>query len=358
MPQIPESPETLQDAVDERFMRMALCQARRGLGLTSPNPAVGAVIVSEGSVIGHGYHESAGKPHAEVVALSKLSDVTRAKGATLYVTLEPCSTHGRTPPCTDAIIRANLGRVVIGAIDPNPNHSGRGVELLRQAGIDVTIGVLESECSGLNVGFNKWITTKTPWVIAKVAQTLDGRISRPPAENQWLSNERSRRLTHYLRSTVDAILVGAETVRRDDPQLTIRFAKGARPQPWRVIVVRSGAIPPAAKLLTDRFADRTLVFRDRSWRDILEDLGNKGVTRLLVEGGGQVLGDLLDKREIDEVWSFLTPYLVGGDKPSFAGTGIDRAEEAIPFEAIRYKRVGNDLLIRGKVRPQHFQRLG
>jgi diaminohydroxyphosphoribosylaminopyrimidine deaminase/5-amino-6-(5-phosphoribosylamino)uracil reductase len=159
MPQISEYSEGLPRAVDERFMRFALCQARRGLGSTSPNPAVGAIIVHAGEVLATGFHERAGEPHAEINALSKLSSLNRAKGATLYVTLEPCSTHGRTPPCTEAIVRAGIARVVIGAIDPNPRHSGRGVDLLRQAGLDVITGILESECTNLNVGFNKWIVT-------------------------------------------------------------------------------------------------------------------------------------------------------------------------------------------------------
>jgi diaminohydroxyphosphoribosylaminopyrimidine deaminase/5-amino-6-(5-phosphoribosylamino)uracil reductase len=349
MPQISEYSEGLPRAVDERFMRFALCQARRGLGSTSPNPAVGAIIVQAGEVIATGFHERAGEPHAEINALSKLSSLDRSNGATLYVTLEPCSTHGRTPPCTEAIVRAGIARVVIGAIDPNPRHSGRGVDLLRQTGLDVTTGILESECTNLNVGFNKWIVTKTPWVIAKVAQTLDGRITRPPAESQQLSNKRSQRLTHYLRSTVDAIMVGGETVRRDDPQLTIRLVHSQN-QPWRVIATRSGEIPRTAKVFTDRFANRTLVYQGKSWSEIFAELGDRGVTRLLVEGGGEVLGDLLDKREIDEIWCFLTPYLVGGDKPSFAGVGIDRYEEAIAIETTRYKQIGNDLLIRGRVR--------
>jgi diaminohydroxyphosphoribosylaminopyrimidine deaminase/5-amino-6-(5-phosphoribosylamino)uracil reductase len=349
MSQISEQGPGSLKVFDERFMRFALCQARRGLGMTSPNPAVGAVIVDQGQIVASGFHERAGEPHAEINALSKLSSLERTKGATLYVTLEPCSTHGRTPPCTEAIIRAGLSRVVIGSIDPNPRHSGRGVEVLRQAGLEVAVGTLESECANLNVGFNKWITTRTPWVIAKVAETLDGRISRPPGQARQLSNRRSQRLTHYLRSTVDAILVGGETVRADDPQLTIRFVH-AQNQPWRAIVTRSGAIPRQSKLLTDGFADRTLIYRDQSWREIFADLGDRGVTRLLVEGGGRILGDLLDKREIDEIWCFLTPYLVGGDKPSFAGTGIGRYEEAIAMETIRYKQIGSDLLVRGRIR--------
>src|SRR5271165_7283677 len=190
---------------DVRYMRLALRLASKGLGRTSPNPAVGSVLVGDGTVLSSGWHRRAGGPHAEIEALSALPNPGSAAGATLYVTLEPCSTHGRTPPCTDAIIAAKIGRVVIGAIDVNPKHQGRGIEQLRRAGIAVTTGVLAEKCDLLNVGFNKWIATGTPWVIAKIAQSLDGRITRPALEPTWLSNTQSLRLVHSLRSTVDEI---------------------------------------------------------------------------------------------------------------------------------------------------------
>ena len=271
-----------------------------------------------------------------------------ASGATLYVTLEPCSTTGRTPPCTDAIIAAKIDRVVVGAIDPNPKHHGRGLDQLRSAGIAVTTGVLAEECELLNVGFNRWITSGTPWVIAKVAQSLDGRITRPPGESQWISNTRSRRVAHCLRSTADAILVGAETVRRDNPRLTVR----ERPrsiQPFRVVVTRSGNIPADASILTDQYRDRTVVFRGTAWLDLLTDLGARGVTRLLVEGGGDVLGQLRDQQLIDELWCFISPCLTGGDKPSFAGAGVATMGDASWLDRIRYKRFGDDVLVTGQV---------
>ncbi len=331
-------------------MRLALCEARKGLGQTSPNPAVGAVIVGAGSAMATGWHQRAGGPHAEVVALSNLKDPALAAGATLYVTLEPCSTTGRTPPCTDAIIAAGIGRVVVGTIDVNPKHRGRGLDRLRQAGVDVTAGVLAEECGLLNTGFNKWITTGMPWVIAKVAQSLDGRITRPAGEPQWLSNPRSRRVVQLLRSTVDAILVGAETVRRDNPRLTVRNRKcGA--QPWRVVVTRSGNLPADATLLTDEYRDRTLVVQGSDWIELLKDLGSRGVTRLFVEGGGNVLGQLRDQELIDELWCFVTPCLTGGDKPSFGGTGINRMSDASRLERVRYKKFGDDLLITGHLSP-------
>jgi diaminohydroxyphosphoribosylaminopyrimidine deaminase / 5-amino-6-(5-phosphoribosylamino)uracil reductase len=344
-------------SLDERYMRLALRLAAKGLGKTSPNPVVGSVLVRDGKILATGWHKRAGDPHAEIEALSALSDPALAAGATLYVTLEPCSTHGRTPPCTNAILAAKIGRVVVGSIDVNPKHQGRGIEQLEEAGIAVTIGVLEAECALLNAGFNKWVTAGIPWVIAKVARSIDGYATRPPGEPQWLSNNRSLRLVHRLRATVDAILVGAETVRRDDPRLTVRPMTGGL-QPWRVVVTRSGNLPPGAKLLTDENRERTIIYRDTAWSDLLKDLGIKGVTRLLVEGGGDVLGQFRDQNLIDEVWCFITPLLTGGDKPSFGGAGVERPEEASRLHRIRYKRLGDDVLVIGHMQPASLIRRG
>jgi diaminohydroxyphosphoribosylaminopyrimidine deaminase / 5-amino-6-(5-phosphoribosylamino)uracil reductase len=341
---LPSGPVSL----DERFMRLALRQARKGLGKTSPNPAVGAVLVRDGTILSTGWHQRAGGPHAEIEALSALPGPESAAGATLYVTLEPCSTIGRTLPCTDAIITAKIGRVVIGAIDPNPKHQGRGLDQLRRAGIAVTTGVLEEEARLLNAGFNKWITTGTPWIIAKIAQSLDGRTTRPPGESQRLSNNRSLRLAHCLRATVDAILVGAETVRRDNPRLTVRI-HSENLQPWRVVVTRSGNLPANANLLTDEYRDRTLIYQETGWLEMLQDLGARGVTRLLVEGGGDILGQLRDLQLIDELWCFITPLLTGGDKPSFGGAGVESMMNAGRLHRIRYKTLLDDVLATGHV---------
>jgi diaminohydroxyphosphoribosylaminopyrimidine deaminase/5-amino-6-(5-phosphoribosylamino)uracil reductase len=334
--------------VDERYMRLALRHARKGLGKTSPNPAVGAVLVRAGEVLATGWHRRAGGPHAEIETLDALPSLELAAGGTLYVTLEPCSTVGRTPPCTNAIIKAKVARVVIGAIDPNPHHQGRGLDQLSQAGITVTSGILEEECGMLNVGFNKWITSGLPWVIAKVAQSLDGRITRPAGEPQWLSNSRSLRLAHYLRGTVDAILVGAETVRRDNPRLTVRTGSTGM-QPWRVVVTRSGNLPGEANLLSDGYQDRTLIYQGVAWPEVLRALGAKGVTRLLVEGGGDVLGQLNDLQLIDELWAVTTPLLTGGNKPSFGGAGVESMGDASRLQRLRYKKIGNDVLVTGHV---------
>jgi diaminohydroxyphosphoribosylaminopyrimidine deaminase/5-amino-6-(5-phosphoribosylamino)uracil reductase len=334
--------------VDERYMKLALRRARKGLGRTSPNPAVGAVLVRAGEILATGWHRRAGGPHAEIEALAALPSLELAAGGTLYVTLEPCSTVGRTPPCTEAIIKARIARVVVGSIDPNPHHQGLGLNQLRQAGITVTDGILEEACGLLNVGFNKWITSGLPWVIAKVAQSLDGRITRPAGEPQWLSNSRSVRLAHSLRATVDAILVGAETVRRDNPRLTVRTGITGV-QPWRVVITRSGNLPRESNLLTDEYRDRTLIYQGIAWPDVLRELGAKGVTRLLVEGGGDVLGQLNDLQLIDELWCVVTPLLTGGNKPSFAGAGVESMGNASKLQRIRYKQIGNDVLVTGHI---------
>lgn len=327
-------------------MRLALVEARKGLGATSPNPAVGAVIVKGGRLLARGYHRRAGRPHAEIEALRRVPTRHQTEGATMYVTLEPCSTRGRTPPCTEAIIRSGIRRVVIGAIDPNPNHQGRGLQQLQEHGISVAAGVLERASVALNAGFNRWILSKRPWVIAKIAQSLDGRITRPADESRWLTGESARRRVHQLRSTVDAILVGAETIRRDDPLLTVRNIRGAR-QPWRVVMTRSANLPSGARVFTDPYRDRTIVFQNRSWDEILDDLGQRGVTRLLVEGGGDVLGQLFDQGRIDELWSFFAPLLTGGDKPSFGGSGVTSNESAISLKETKFERLEDDLLVRG-----------
>ncbi|MBV8216725.1 MAG: bifunctional diaminohydroxyphosphoribosylaminopyrimidine deaminase/5-amino-6-(5-phosphoribosylamino)uracil reductase RibD [Verrucomicrobia bacterium] len=328
-------------------MRIALREAEKGLGRCSPNPAVGAVVVKRGRLVSMGYHRKAGRPHAEIEALSR-APASALCDSTLYVTLEPCSTFGRTPPCTDAIIAGRIGRVVIGAIDRNPVHAGRGVERLRSAGVRVTTGVLEGQCRRLNVGFDRWISSGRPWVIAKIAQSLDGRITRPPGEPTKLTGAAAHRRVQALRATVDAIMIGAETLRRDNPRLTVRGVHAAR-QPWRVIVTRNGILPPGSKLLTDNFRERTLVYRGQSWDEMLVDLGKRGVTRLLVEGGGEILGDLLDADLIDEIWSFFAPLLTDGNKPAFGGSGVTRNAEAKLLHHCRLERFENDILVRGFV---------
>jgi diaminohydroxyphosphoribosylaminopyrimidine deaminase/5-amino-6-(5-phosphoribosylamino)uracil reductase len=331
---------------DEKFMRAALAEAAKGVGHTTPNPAVGAVIVRNGRIIARGWHRRAGEPHAEIEAIRALRKPELARGATIYVTLEPCSTHGRTPPCCDAIKAHGFGRVVVGAVDPNPKHAGRGLELLRKAGIEVTAGVLEDECNVLNRAFNRWITKRMPWVIAKAGLSLDGRLTRPPGEGQWLTSERSRAHAMKLRTQVDAILVGGETVRADDPKLTIRGVPGfEHKQPWRVIVTKTGRIPKDAALLTDTHRDRTLVYRGQPLRAVLKELARKEVTRVLIEGGGQVLGEAFDRRLVDEVHFYYAPILCGGPNV-IGGRGVGSTAESLQLGDVRYERLGDDVHLR------------
>ena len=333
---------------DEKYMRAALIEARRGLGHTSPNPAVGAVIVRGGRIVARGFHHRAGLPHAEIEALRALKKPGLAAGATIYVTLEPCSTHGRTPPCVSAIIAAGFKRVVIGAIDPNPAHAGRGVKLLRAAGIVVTTGVLESECRELNAAFNHWIVTQLPLVIAKAGMSLDGRLTRPPGEGQWLTNASARTDAHRLRAQVDAILIGAETLRADNPRLTVRGVRGAR-QPWRVVVTRSGKLPKTAHLFTDEHRDRTLVYRGKSLRTVLRDLGRRQITSVLIEGGGQILGEAFDRRLVQRVHFYVAPLLCGGPVVAVGGLGAGSSEESLKIPNPAYAKLGDNLRLTGEV---------
>jgi diaminohydroxyphosphoribosylaminopyrimidine deaminase/5-amino-6-(5-phosphoribosylamino)uracil reductase len=333
---------------DEKFMSAALLEARRGLGQTSPNPAVGAVIVRAGRMIARGFHHRAGLPHAEIEAIQALKKPELASGATLYVTLEPCSTHGRTPSCVEAILRAGFARVVIGAIDPNPAHAGRGGALLQAAGVAVATDVLEAECRELNHAFNHWIVTKMPLVMAKAGMSLDGRLTRPPGEGQWLTSPAARADAQQLRAQVDAILIGAETLRVDNPRLTVRGVKGAR-QPWRVILTRSGRLPKDAHVFTDEQRARTLVYRGQSLRAVLRDLGKKEITSVLIEGGGQVLGEAFDERLVQRVQLYVAPMLCGGPTVVIGGRGAGSTAESVIIRHPRYEKVGGDLRLTGEV---------
>jgi len=330
---------------DETFMWAALAEARRGIGTASPNPAVGAVLVQRGRITATGYHRATGLPHAEIECLADASGAS-LRSATLYVTLEPCSTTGRTPPCTEAIVRAGVGRVVIGATDPNPSHSGRGIRELRAAGIEVTTNVLAVECTRLNEAFNKWIVTGKPFVIAKCGMSLDGRLTRPPNEERWITSAAARRHAMQLRLQVDSILIGAATLRQDDPRLTIRGARETR-QPWRVVLTRSGKLPREAHLFADRFAERTLVYRKKTLGEVLADLGRKEVTSVLIEGGGDVLGQAFDARLVDRVQFYLAPLLTGGPVLAVSGNGAGSTVEGARLAEIRYEKLGRDLVISG-----------
>jgi len=337
-------------ATDERLMRRAIAEARKGLGKTSPNPAVGAVISKNGRVLASGWHRAAGLPHAEIAALANLQNPQLARGATLHVTLEPCSTHGRTPPCTSAIRDAGLARVVWGATDPNPKHAGRAQAILEDAGIEVRTGVLAEECATINRAWNKWIRTGMPYVTAKAGMSLDGRIASPP-NRRWITSEPARRDAMKLRSQCGAVLVGAETVRTDNPRLTIR-GLSVEQQPWRVVWSRSGEIDPASHLLTDEHRDRTLVFQGRSLRATLRELGKRGVQHVLIEGGGYTLGTAFDQNLVDHAVLYIAPVLLGGPTPATGALGVSSNAAGLALQNTTYHRVGGDLRIEGQVARQ------
>jgi diaminohydroxyphosphoribosylaminopyrimidine deaminase/5-amino-6-(5-phosphoribosylamino)uracil reductase len=359
---------------DERFMRRALALARKGLGKTSPNPAVGAVLVRKGRVVAEGWHKRAGGPHAEVFALRGV----KARGATLYVTMEPCSTWGKTPPCTEAIIAAGVKRVVVAARDPNPKHNGRGLTVLRRAGIRVEAGLLSDEATALNEAFKKWITTGIPLVAAKAAMSLDGKIATRTGDSKWITSEAARREAHKLRAGVDAIMVGANTVIRDNPQLTLRHGVRGK-QPWRVVVDGRGRGRRTAKLFTDSHRERTIILTTSSssaaWRrnlsrsgahvfivrgsggrlDLraaLRILGKVDITSVLVEGGGELLGSLFDKRLIDGVALFYAPIVIGGRGAVTAvgGEGASKVKHSVRLLDCHWRPIGkNEMLVEARV---------
>lgn len=334
-------------AADRHWMQLAVSEAEKGVGLTSPNPAVGAVIVKDGRALGSGWHRAAGKPHAEREALADAVENGHRgalAGATIYVTLEPCSTEGRTPPCTQGIIEAGISRVVYGAEDPNPRHRGRARELLATAGIRVDTGVEQTVCGHLIRGFAKHQRTGLPWVLVKSAVSLDGRTTRPPGESQWLTSPESRQAVQRMRHESDAIITGGNTLRADDPALTVRSPELARKvQPWRMIVTRGyrASLPATARVFTDEFADRTLVQEDGDLRAALAELARRGCNQVMVEAGGTLLGAFLDAGLVDEVAVFYAPMLTGGPDAGFAGLPRE-----VRLAEPKFVRIGDDVLLR------------
>ena len=327
---------------------MAIEEARLGIGQTAPNPVVGAVLVKNGRLLAKGYHHAAGMPHAEIEALRQVT-ATQAQGATIYITLEPCSSHGRTPPCTEALIAAGIKKVIYGATDPDARHQGRAAKLLRSAGIEVVIGWLAEECAALNTHWNHRVTTALPWVIAKAGMSLDGRLDSTP-ERRWITSTASRMEAMKLRTSVEAILVGAETVRTDDPSLTLRGIKLTKnhPQPWRVVWSRSGVLPQGAKLYTDKYRERTLIYSGKTLRDVLKDLGKRGISSVLIEGGGRTLGEAFDRNLIDEIRFFIAPIVQGGITPSVAGHGRS-IKNPMKLTNLIYTKIASDLMISAHV---------
>ncbi len=351
-------------------MRRALELARRGEGLTRPNPPVGAVVVAGGKLVGQGWHHKAGGPHAEVLALKDAG--ARADGATLYVTLEPCSTWGRTPPCTEAILAAKIARVVVCATDPNPAHAGRGLALLKRKGISIVRGVLEPEGVALIAPFKKWILTRRPYVTLKLGMTLDGRIADGTGSSRWITGPEARVRSHQLRRRCDAILAGRQTVALDDPLLTPRPARGRKP--FRVVLVSRGDIPLSARVLNDAFAAQTmvavtslcpektrralekkgaevLVLPKKKGRPSLEalmkELGRRGLLHVMCEGGGELAASLIQAGCVDEYWFFVAPCLLGGGRSRSAVAGNGWKLGSNPQLVYRsMERVGRDVFIR------------
>ncbi len=334
---------------DETFMALALREARKGVGLTSPNPPVGAVVVRGGEVLGKGWHRRAGEPHAEREAIAAAGGTAAVHGATLYVTLEPCSTHGRTPPCVEAIVEGGFSRVVWAVDDPNPAHAGRAAALLAAAGIAVTRGVRETEGAALLAPWAKAITTGLPWVIAKAGLSLDGKITRPRGEGQWLTSEAARADAMALRRRADAILVGAETVRRDDPALTLRPPRPGKEPPWRVVLTRSGRLPETARLFTDEHRDRTLVFRKQGLEPVLRDLAQRGVVTVLIEGGGTILAQAFAAGLVDEVCFYFAPLLCGTGRPVIDPAYFAGGSVVLPD--VKWRSIGDNLKLTARMRP-------
>ncbi|MDX1681151.1 MAG: bifunctional diaminohydroxyphosphoribosylaminopyrimidine deaminase/5-amino-6-(5-phosphoribosylamino)uracil reductase RibD [Akkermansiaceae bacterium] len=339
---------------DADWMRLALEEARKGIGKTAPNPPVGAVLVQDGECIGKGWHRAAGQPHAEREALADAREQhgeEAIRGATLYITLEPCSTTGKTPPCTEGIIEAGISRVVYACVDANADHAGRADKLLAEAGIEVESGVLADEAQTILRPFFKVQRTGLPWVIWKTAMSLDGRLTRPAGEGQWLTSKEARTDVQVLRSQVDAILTTGETVRRDQPALTIRrqeLLEGRNP-PWRVIFSgQPDSLPKDAPLLSDEHCERTLI-RPRedlegSLRQLVEQ---QGVLSCMTEAGGVFSAALLEAGLVDEVVVYLAPMLCGGGNPALAGEGL---LASIKLQEIEYQKIGCDVRMRALVR--------
>ncbi|MGA3179983.1 MAG: bifunctional diaminohydroxyphosphoribosylaminopyrimidine deaminase/5-amino-6-(5-phosphoribosylamino)uracil reductase RibD [Verrucomicrobiota bacterium] len=361
-----------------KFIRLALRLARRAYGRTSPNPMVGAVLVKKGKIIGQGWHRQAGEPHAEILALR---DARKrgfsAKGATLHVTLEPCCTQGRTPPCTEAIIAAGIKRVVVGATDPNPKHAGRAFPILARAGIAVTRGVLAPQCAQLNEAFHHWVVHRTPLVIVKAAMSLDGKIATVTGQSKWITHPPARAEAMKLRAGADAVLVGVNTIIADDPSLTLR-APGFAGKPWRRLVLDPrGRTPLTSRILRDASANCTTVVATQSappkrlaalrrcvrvllaparrgrinlpW--LLRRLGRENVTSLLVEGGGETNAAWLPLAQ--RVAFFYAPIVLGGRRAptAVAGEGVAGGAGKITLRQVLWRRVGDDLLLTARVEP-------
>ncbi len=353
---------------DEFFMREALRLAKNAEGRTTPNPLVGAVVVKDNRIISAGWHRQAGTPHAEVHALNMAGEL--ARGATIYVTLEPCSYFGRTPPCVDKIIFAGIERVVAATVDPNPKVAGRGIKILRDAGITVDVGILEDEARKLNEVFFKWVTKNLPFVTMKFAASLDGKIATVTGESQWISCEESRKFVHHLRDINAGIMVGVNTVLIDDPRLTARIDGGKNPV--RIVVDSLARTPLDAKVICDDSAETIIAVTKNAAAGKLSALRNSGaeiimagegpkvdleilmrelaareITSVLLEGGGTLNFAMLEAGLVDRVYTFIAPKILGGKNAPTAveGAGFKSLSDAVQFKNISVEKIGNDVLI-------------
>lgn len=360
--------------VDEQYMRMALDLAKKGKGWTAPNPLVGAIIVKAGKIIGQGYHEKYGQAHAEVNAIASAEE--DVAGATMYVTLEPCSHFGKTPPCSDLLIDKKIKRVVVGALDPNPLVAGKGIERLRANGIEVVTGILEKESQQLNEVFMKYIVTKEPFVVMKNAMSLDGKIATVTGESQWISGEPARRQVHVLRHELSGIMVGIETVLKDDPQLTSRMPNSNNP--IRIVVDSQLRIPIASTILTHQEEAQTIiattskadkekvatlkqmgieiiVTKEKAGRvnlqELMKTLGARGIDSILLEGGATLNFSALEENIVDKVQTYIAPKIIGGKdaKTAVEGAGILSLKEAFPIHRMTAVMVGEDLFLEGYI---------
>ena len=364
----------LQD-FDEQMMARAISLARNGLGRTSPNPLVGAVIVRDGRIVAEGWHRKAGTPHAEIHALNMAGEL--ARGATVYVSLEPCAHYGRTGPCARALVEAGVSRVVVAMTDPNPKVAGKGIAILQEAGIEVTTGVLEQEARQLNEVFLKWMTTGLPFVALKTAMTLDGKIATAAGQSQWITNEASRYETHRLRDIFDGILVGINTALADNPSLTTRLKEYQGRNPVRIVVDSRARLPLTAKLVTDGAARTIVAVTEQApaervealrsagveiivagssnhvdMQSLMEQLGAMKISSVLVEGGGSVNFSLLQAGLVDRVYAFIAPKLVGGRDAltPVEGEGFQELDRAVELENIQLRQLGSDVLLTGIVK--------
>ncbi len=355
------------------YMKMALDLARHGEGLTSPNPMVGALIVKDGEVVGRGFHVKAGEDHAEIIALKEAVD--KARGGILYITLEPCCHVGKTGPCTEAIVKAGLRKVVVGMLDPNDLVNGKSIRELRRLGVEVEVGVLEKECQELNEFFTFWIKHQTPFVILKTASTLDGKIATFRGESKWITSEESRAMVQTLRNRVDAILVGIGTVMTDNPSLTLQGKD--RVNPLRIVVDSKLRISPRAKVLKVDEKHRTMVVTTRkatlkkrkalerkgvevvvvpdkrgrvSIVSLLKLVGKQGVMSVLVEGGAEVNASFLKEKLAHKIYTFMAPRILGDDAlGAYSNMGLSDLDQAIKIKNIRMENIGKDFLICGYI---------